>query len=132
MRALLCPTCRHRVTRLDPSYQLAGRPKLFWCEHCSRFVRMSINERVNNAKTREMDRRVDRRKASAGPCAVCGEDRVVCLDLHHIDPEMKAHHMGYLLRSGSEAAFQAELLKCVVLCSNCHRAWHWDRGVKAK
>jgi hypothetical protein len=59
------------------------------------------------------------------PCA-CGESEIACLDFHHINPAEKDFHMTKV-GSVSSARIQAEILKCVVLCANCHRKGHAGR-----
>ena len=71
---------------------------------------------------------IRRYKAKVG-CA-CGEHRAACLDLHHRDPSTKNPRM-YVSRKSttrwhdlSWSDIVAEIRKCDVLCSNCHRALH--------
>jgi hypothetical protein len=56
-------------------------------------------------------------------CSVCREDSHVCLDFHHVKEKSfnigEAAHKGYTLDK-----VKAEIEKCVVLCSNCHRKLH--------
>ena len=66
-------------------------------------------------------------------CSQCGESREAALDLHHIDPATKNPQLtkksaagqkftgGSMWRSLSCDKIVAELKKCEVLCSNCHR-----------
>ena len=59
-----------------------------------------------------------------GKCAHCGYDKYICaLDIHHIDPSKKdkmfAHHAFW-----SWKRLKKELENCILLCSNCHRAFH--------
>jgi hypothetical protein len=71
-------------------------------------------------------------------CQDCGENHPSCLDLHHLDPATKHPHLktrmlddgtgrrtykGWLQMSYDD--IEAELQKCVVLCSNCHKKRHW-------
>lgn len=76
-------------------------------------------------------------------CSRCGEDHPAVLDLHHRDPNTKhaclrkqQQRDGY--RKGSSgrgwgymsfSALEAELAKCEVLCSNCHRKETWEARV---
>lgn len=56
------------------------------------------------------------------PCIKCGETRVACLDFDHRDPEQKSFNIGGLGASvNSLEKVKKEILKCDVLCSNCHR-----------
>lgn len=60
-------------------------------------------------------------------CEHCGEDHPACLDFHHVDPKLKTVHIYQMRREGwSEERVAAELAKCIILCSNCHRKLHWD------
>ena len=60
-------------------------------------------------------------KARKG-CHVCGENRPSCLDCHHLRPEEKEYNIGWMAYNGiSPSKILAEVVKCVVLCSNCHR-----------
>lgn len=54
-------------------------------------------------------------------CVCCGEKRFTCLDFHHLDPNAKEKKIGttYAL-----SKLVLELIKCVVVCSNCHRLVH--------
>ena len=58
-------------------------------------------------------------------CAKCGEKRIYVLDFHHINPENKAYDINKMRISYSLEKIQAEIDKCVVLCSNCHREFHY-------
>lgn len=57
-------------------------------------------------------------------CEKCGEDRVYTLDFHHKDKEEKEFTIGQFKR-GSFDVIQNEINKCVVLCANCHREFHF-------
>jgi predicted HNH restriction endonuclease len=59
-----------------------------------------------------------------GKCQVCGYNHCAgALDLHHVKGEKK-----FLISTDaylhSWKAIKAELDKCVLLCSNCHRELH--------
>lgn len=59
-------------------------------------------------------------------CAKCGEDRGYCLDYHHIDPVTKKFTIAqYLSNSTSMKDLDEEIKKCIVLCANCHREFHY-------
>lgn len=81
----------------------------------------------NYYKERGMDkkRKVDTYKT---PCAKCGESRLYVIDFHHIDPSTKSFTIGDLYR-GNDKKIAAEVSKCVCLCSNCHREFHYLYGI---
>ena len=63
-------------------------------------------------------------KAEMG-CVVCGEREPSCLDLHHRDPATKVASISRIIfERKSQPMLAAELEKCMVLCSNCHRKMH--------
>ena len=57
-------------------------------------------------------------------CAKCGETRTHILDFHHKNPKDKQFTIGRL-KKGSEETIQKEIDKCVCLCANCHRDFHF-------
>ena len=64
-------------------------------------------------------------KSSIG-CAKCGEKRGCCLDFHHIDPSIKDEAIARMTSNKSNINdIMKETEKCVVLCANCHREFHF-------
>ncbi len=58
-------------------------------------------------------------------CVKCSENRHYCLDFHHTDGE-KEYGISKMIRMGLSAErMESELKKCVALCANCHREWHY-------
>ena len=61
-----------------------------------------------------------------GKCVVCGYNKcVAALDFHHIDPSQKDFAVGRSLKNMNITKVEKELDKCVILCSNCHREFHF-------
>jgi hypothetical protein len=57
---------------------------------------------------------------AGGRCAVCGYDRAIRnLHFHHVDRATKSFPMT-MARGKAEAAYRAEMAKCVLVCANCH------------
>jgi predicted HNH restriction endonuclease len=65
-------------------------------------------------------------------CLECGVNHPAVLDFHHIDPEMKNASVHSLVQSGSYRKALEEVQQCMVLCSNCHRVYHYNERKKAK
>ncbi len=63
-------------------------------------------------------------KMLGGACNVCGEDDPVVLDFHHLNPAEKEGAVKKLARTAALKTVIAEMKKCVLLCSNCHRKLH--------
>ena len=58
-------------------------------------------------------------------CKKCGEKRPYVLDFHHINPQNKTGVIAHMIKSSSAENLLEELQKCVVLCANCHREFHY-------
>lgn len=64
-------------------------------------------------------------KSSFG-CQKCGENRGYCLDFHHLDPTVKEESISRLTSNRSNLdTIMNETEKCIVLCANCHREFHF-------
>ena len=66
-------------------------------------------------------------KANQG-CAKCGDTRSYVLDYHHIDPSVKTEGIARMVSNHYTSLNEEtlnEIKKCVVLCANCHREWHY-------
>jgi hypothetical protein len=59
-------------------------------------------------------------------CKKCGENRYYVLDFHHLDPSEKEATVARMVSNNYqlEKTLQ-EIEKCIVLCSNCHREFHY-------
>lgn len=59
-------------------------------------------------------------------CAKCGESRGYVLDYHHINPEEKENIVARMISNNYtlDSVFD-EIEKCIVLCANCHREFHY-------
>src|SRR5208283_4500600 len=52
----------------------------------------------------------------------CGENRWQCLEFHHVDPQYKIMCIcDMVTRNVALETVKAEMAKCRVLCTNCHR-----------
>lgn len=65
-----------------------------------------------------------------GKCCKCGYDKCVdALEFHHENPNEKEFKLG----SGNTVSWQEykeEVLKCILVCSNCHKEIHSKIGYK--
>lgn len=59
-------------------------------------------------------------------CSKCGYDKCfAAIDYHHIKPEEKKYNMAHIMRKKVREEYLRELEKCIALCSNCHREYHF-------
>lgn len=60
-----------------------------------------------------------------GKCEFCGYNKsAAAMDFHHRDPSQKDFSIGAKGITRSFESMKAELDKCLLLCSNCHREEH--------
>ncbi len=66
-------------------------------------------------------------------CERCGINDFRVLDFHHTDPATKEIEVANLANSAApKERILAEIAKCRVLCSNCHRIEHWEEKESLK
>ena len=59
-------------------------------------------------------------------CIKCGDDRFYVLDFHHISENGKDFNIGSMAwRSLNIEKIKKEADKCFIICSNCHREFHY-------
>lgn len=101
-----CKDCRHEKSR---QYYNSNKEKMkSQSRTWKKTQRQKINEYKDNCS-----------------CAKCGESRNWLLDFHHIDPSKKSFQISQGEAKGWEK-IKKEIKKCVVLCSNCHRDFHYQ------
>ncbi len=108
-------------------------------EHYVRNRETYITREVARIKRyREENRPLIREYLRAHPCVDCGETDIVVLDFDHRDPTEKKYEVMLLALHKSWTRVVAEIEKCDIRCSNCHRRrtaiqFDWgSRGRKAK
>ena len=58
-------------------------------------------------------------------CGICTEADPCCLEFHHLDPKEKELKIAIAIRNAwSETRLIKEILKCMVVCRNCHAKIH--------
>jgi len=76
-------------------------------------------------KTKEIKKnKITEIKEQSKGCIKCGEKRHYLLDFHHKDPESKTFQISQGTSKGWKK-IEEEIKKCVLLCSNCHREFHY-------
>lgn len=82
------------------------------------------NWRETHTKTRlEKKEKIQEIKKSK-LCLKCGEKRHYLLDFHHLDPTQKDFQISQGEGKGWNKILE-EIAKCVCICSNCHREFHY-------
>lgn len=97
------------------------------CKEC----RISYDKKTNSNKILKIKNILsDFRRELGGKCVKCNENREHLLDFHHIKPEEKEDVIANILSwngigKNSIKKARDEMNKCILLCSNCHRDFHY-------
>ena len=60
-------------------------------------------------------------------CSRCPENHPSCLEFHHLDPNVKESGISEMIKKRiDQELVMKEIVKCIVLCSNCHRKEHYN------
>lgn len=78
----------------------------------------------NDVLSRGQEKRLMALEYLGGKCKVCEFSKYkTALDIHHLDPKQKDSNFASM-RGWSWNRIQSELDKCILLCKNCHSAFH--------
>lgn len=113
-----------------------------WCKQCvkeeyqiHREKRYETTKRwkvANKDKCNTYDKTAKGRKyefveSLKTPCVKCGEDRTYVIEFHHIDPSTKLFNIAKSTRNNNSLLEESK--KCVCLCANCHKEFHYLYGM---
>lgn len=114
-------TCRLCKTEKHHSLFYGNINKSFaYCKECE----------VKRVKTTQKDFKQNCIDYKGGKCSICGYDKCnAALDFHHLDPTKKDFAIARYSKYKScwinnQEEIKAELDKCILVCSNCHREIH--------
>lgn len=124
-------TTYSRGGRVDPQPNDVTIPEESEWSELSADQRWHYRHRETNSE-RTKTRRAGNRawlyayKRDVAVCTRCGEADPACLDFHHVDSADKEMAIGQMVTYGySREKIRAEMKKCSILCSNCHRKEHY-------
>ena len=88
-----------------------------WCKNCfNKYMKLR----------RDALKRIVIEIKETSACINCGESDPAVLDFHHREPSSKDFAISALTKNNyNEERLMAELSKCIILCSNCHRKLHF-------
>jgi hypothetical protein len=124
-----CGTC-HEIKPLDDFNRLRGAPdgRQPRCRDCCK-AWYAANSTQHKANVARRNRQVlalyysrVREYFATHPCVDCGETDIRVLEFDHRPDQVKLADVAQLIsRRQPWSIVQAEILKCDVRCSNCHR-----------
>lgn len=125
----ICIDCKKEKENSEFPYDKSRDRYLSVCYPCTS-VRTQKYRKKNPEKWRQYDRNRNEKVKSIinewkqQGCQKCGETRVWVLDCHHISPSIKEYAIGDIAHGPNKV--KNELKKCIPLCSNCHRDFHYQ------
>jgi hypothetical protein len=123
-----CIDCKEEKQIDDYTFDKNRNRHLSYCRKCMAIRTEAYRQthknkwRVDSKKHSEKRNKIINEWKSKG-CAKCGDTRPYVIDAHHIDPTQKQFSIGTTMRGINPT--QQELEKCIPLCSNCHREFHY-------
>ncbi len=116
METKICTKCNRELPLTD-FYSRGNGKYRSECKDC--------HKKYVNDKYKEKKDFLQEYKSSCG-CKKCGETRGYCLDFHHLDPTVKDETIAHMTSNKSNLKdIIKETEKCIVLCANCHREFHF-------
>lgn len=130
-----CSSCKHTkpLTEFN-KYKRSSDGYDYRCKSCQRasnkkWCDSNWDKKIEQQRARCIELRDKLRlyKEERG-CLTCTECDPICLELHHLDPSSKDIDPSDMVSNGwSWDRMMTEIVKCVVLCSNCHKKVHEER-----
>lgn len=124
-----CIDCKEEKRNSEFPYDKSRDRYLSVCKPCTS-IRTQKYRKKNPEKWRQYDKNRNERvkfiinEWKQQGCQKCGETKVWVLDCHHIDPSTKEYAIGDIAHGPNKV--KEELKKCIPLCSNCHRDFHYQ------
>lgn len=108
---------------------LSGRQRRFCSRRCKNADTNNRHQSYLAQSTRGSRRKQELLEQAGGRCTRCGYDRnLAALTWHHLDPATKGFSLDVRsLSNRSHEQIQQEVLKCIVLCANCHAETHFPQ-----
>ena len=133
-----CIDCKKELELEFFPYDKSRDRYLSVCKPCTT-IRTKVYRQNNKDKWKEYDKKHNEKtnqlilEWKSQGCSKCNEKRPHTIDAHHINPKEKNFAVGTSPR-GIKVT-KEELKKCIPLCSNCHRDFHYQEknlGIKIK
>jgi len=116
METKICTQCKKELPIEDFNWREKSKgTRRSECKHCH-------SKHMKDAYENKKD--IVSKIKSQIKCQKCGECRDYTLDFHHLEPNEKEYTIAKMGTYNIERVLN-EIKKCVVLCANCHREFHY-------
>lgn len=114
-------TCEYCGNKFTPKTKNAKGRKV--CYECNPYIAKDTPNEYKS-KMRELNWNKLKKDLGFKGCAICGYNKYIgALDFHHLNPDEKEYAPAAIMHHQYQKV-KAEIEKCIVLCSNCHREVH--------
>lgn len=128
----LCPKCRRLLPESEFNWKVKNIRRQVHCKDCSRlYIRIHYKNHTKYyvEKARKRTKLIrERSYAYLGPyllthpCVDCGEKNILVLEFDHKNRKVKIGEISHIIGNGATLEkLIAEVKKCEIRCSNCHR-----------
>ena len=102
-----------------------------WCKVCVKIHDQDRHRLLSPTRVvQNRERRASTREFISSlkmKCTQCPEEHISCLEFHHLGDDKKDFNISDAVRRGySQKRILEEVKKCVILCANCHRKFHFN------
>jgi len=134
-----CKKCDNHKPLTEEYWHHRKSRKDGWEFYCKECVKSTTKKNYNKNKDKWREYQNDFKKKFKDSiqkyketltCSKCDENRWYLLDFHHLDPLTKQFGIGDGSSYTSLENTFNEIKKCIPLCSNCHREFHYYERTK--
>jgi hypothetical protein len=90
------------------------------------------NIRITHVKNVEFLKKYINRLKENNVCAKCGDARDYVLEFHHTNKSLKENNISILVKGCSMKKLKEEIIKCILICANCHKEIHYFQRINMK
>jgi hypothetical protein len=96
------------------------------------YKRNSTAQKLKSSNSKKLMKQKWRNYKATLACLHCEAKHPAIIDFHHVVKDPANLSVNLLTKDGKyEKAFK-EIEKCIPLCANCHRIFHWKQHQKEK
>lgn len=128
-----CSKCKEDKELDQFNKHSSSKSKLVsWCKECVKNISKKNYEehkekhKINTKLSKERKKEWYILYKESLKCSKCSFNHPAIIDFHHIDPSKKDFGISSMFKKGkNENEIREEIEKCIPLCSNCHRIFHY-------